>query len=47
MKASQKSTFKTIFLIQKGKCRADGKAPILARITVNKLAIRSSDMDGY
>ena len=36
MKASQKSTFKTIFLIQKGKCRADGKAPILARITVNK-----------
>ena len=24
MKASQKSTFKTIFLIQKGKCRADG-----------------------
>ncbi|MBO5419506.1 MAG: hypothetical protein J6A22_05420 [Bacteroidales bacterium] len=36
MKASQRSTFKVVFLIQKGKCRADGKAPILARITVNK-----------
>lgn len=32
---STKSTFRVIFVIQKGKCRPDGTAPIVARITVN------------
>ena len=30
-----KSTFCVIFVIQKGKCRPDGTAPIVARITLN------------
>lgn len=30
-----KSTFAVIFILQKGKCREDGSAPIVARITVN------------
>lgn len=30
-----KSTFSVMFIIQKGKLKANGKAPILARITVN------------
>ncbi len=34
-KKVSKSRFSVIFLIQKGKCRPDGKAPIVARITVN------------
>lgn len=29
------ATFSVIFIIQKGKCRTDGTAPIVARITVN------------
>ena len=32
---AQKSTFAVIFIIQKGKIREDGTAPIVARITVN------------
>ena len=32
---SQQSTFSVIFVIQKGKSKADGTAPIMARITVN------------
>lgn len=34
-KKASKNTFSVIFVIQKGKCRPDGKAPIVARITVN------------
>ncbi len=30
-----RATFSVTFLIQKGKCKADGTAPILARLTVN------------
>ena len=36
------STFSVIFVIQKGKCKADGTAPILARITVNGQMIHFS-----
>ncbi len=32
---TQNSTFSIRFLAQKGKCNAEGKAPILARINVN------------
>ena len=30
-----KATFKVTFVMQKGKIKADGKAPIIARIIVN------------
>ena len=33
--AARKSTFAIIFVLQKGKAREDGTAPIVARITVN------------
>ena len=33
--ATRKSTFAIIFVLQKGKAREDGTAPIVARITVN------------
>lgn len=33
--ATRKSTFAIIFVLQKGKAREDGTAPIMARITVN------------
>ena len=33
--AARKSTFAIIFVLQKGKTREDGTAPIVARITVN------------
>ena len=32
---TEKSTFSIRFIAQKGKCNAEGKAPILARITIN------------
>ena len=32
---TRKSTFAIIFVLQKGKAREDGTAPIVARITVN------------
>lgn len=34
-KTNAKSTFRVIFVIQKGKCQPDGRVPIVARITVN------------
>ncbi|WP_099462892.1 Arm DNA-binding domain-containing protein [Parabacteroides provencensis] len=30
-----KSTFTVLFIIQKGKPKADGRVPIIARITIN------------
>ena len=30
-----KSTFTVLFIIQKGKPKADGRVPIMARITIN------------
>lgn len=37
-----KSTFSILFVAQKGKLKANGKAPILARITVNKEMVHLS-----
>ena len=31
-----RATFNVMFFVQKGKCKADGTAPILARLTVNQ-----------
>lgn len=37
-----RATFNVIFFVQKGKCKADGTAPILARLTVNQEKIHFS-----
>ena len=36
------STFSILFIIQKGKTNQEGKAPILARITINKQMVHIS-----
>ncbi len=37
-----RATFNVMFFVQKGKCKADGTAPILARLTVNQEKIHFS-----
>lgn len=40
--ATRRATFNVMFLIQKGKAKANGQAPILARLTVNQEMIHFS-----
>lgn len=37
-----RATFNVMFFVQKGKCKADGTAPILARLTLNQEKIHFS-----